>query len=269
MIRKLFIWLITVLFFCVVIIPLVWIFISSFKTNIEFFSSPYSLPNYWTLKNYINSFSREPLLLYLSNSVVVAAVSTLLNILITLPASYVFLHEFPFKKVFFVLIIFGLFVPLSAFILPYFLIVSWLGLYDSLWGLIIVYTGISAPLSFLIIHTYIQEIVNREIIEAATLDGASFHQIFIRIVAPLSKGGVATATIFSLMIAWNELLYAMILTQSESSRTIQMAIRFLVATFYADYPTAFAAIIISILPMVLIYSFLNRYIVKGLAMINK
>lgn len=261
--------LITIFCLLFIVLPLGWILISSFKNNFEFFTSPYSLPYKWSLENYITAFYQEPFLRYLFNSISIACISSIFTIVITQLASYIFLFEFPFKRLFYLLIIFGLFVPLSAFMLPYYLIVETLGLYDSIWGLILVYTGISVPLSFLIINTYMREIITKEVIEAAYIDGASFRQIFLKIVTPMSVGGMVTSLIFLIINAWNELLYALLLTQSESSRTIQVAIRFLLSTFSANYPLAFAAIIIGITPVVVAYIFLNKHIITGLAMINK
>ena len=243
--------------------------LSSFKSNRELFMSPFGLPSTWRLSNYAAVFEREPLLLYLRNSFVACAAATVLAVGMSLMASYAFLYPFPWQQACYALLMFGLFMPFSAFMLPYFLIVSWLGLYDSLWGLALVYTGISLPVSFLIVHGYMKDIVNREVLEAAFLDGASFHQTFLKIVVPLCKPGLVTSAIFVILISWNELLFASLLTQSEENRTIQLAIRFLVSTFGANYPQAFAAMIVAIVPMVLLYAVLNTHIVGGLTLTSK
>jgi raffinose/stachyose/melibiose transport system permease protein len=269
MIRKLLTGILILFFLALVIVPLLWILIASFKTNAEFFAHPFGLPSVWSLGNYVKAFSLEPLLLYLTNSITVAVVSTLLTVMVTALAAYVFLYQFPCKKWIYFLLIFGLFVPLSAFMLPYFLVVNGLGLYDTVWGLALVYAGVSMPLSFLIIHTYLKEIITQEVIEASYIDGASFFKVFSHIAAPLAKGGMITAAIFLLISSWNELLYALLLTQSEQSRTVQVAIRFFISSFAANYPLAFAAIVIAILPMIIIYIFFNNRIVSGLTLVNK
>lgn len=268
-IKRLITWLIIIFFVCIVIIPFVWILISSFKTNIEFNLFPVGLPRSWTLENYIGAFSEEPLLLYLRNSIIVAISTALFATGIALLASYVFLFKFPLKNIFFSLCIFGIFLPLGAFMLPYYIIIDWLKLYDTLWGLITVYIGMFVPISFLIINVYMKEAVPIEVIEAAVLDGASFNQIFIKISVPMSRGGVISSIILLVIISWNEVLYAMLLSATESSRTAQVAILFLNATFSANYPMSFAAMMITIFPTILIYIFLNRHIVTGLAMLNK
>jgi raffinose/stachyose/melibiose transport system permease protein len=264
--RKVITWLVILFFYSLVFIPLYWIIISSFKTNPEFFSKPFNLPSSFSLHNYKSVFYEEPMMLFLANSIIVSIVSTLAVIVIAMFSSYVFLYHIPLKKFFFYFISFGIFLPLSSFMLPYFLIINWLRLYDTVWGIALVYTGISLPLGFLIINTYMKESILQETIEAAYIDGASFHQVFFRIVAPQCKGGMMTAAVFLLLTAWNELLYALLLTQREVSRTVQVAIRFFIATFAANYPQAFAAMMIAILPMIIIYIFLNKQIVAGLGL---
>lgn len=108
--------------------------------------------------------------------------------------------------------------------------------------------------------------VNQDILQAAFVDGASFHQTFLRIVVPLCKRGMMTAAIFIMVFNWNELLFVLLLSQSESSRTIQVAIRYFLASFAADYPKAFAAVVMATIPMVIVYMIFNNKIVEGLSM---
>ncbi len=266
MIGRIFRWTALVLFLAIVLAPLLWLLLSSFKSNSEFFSNPLGAPLRWTFVNYVTVLTQAPMLLYLFNSLVVALLSTLFGALIALLASFVFLLEFPLKRLFYLLMVFGLFVPTSAFMIPYFLLVSKLGLYDSDLGIALVYVGIATPTGFLIINTYMRDAIRSELIEASCLDGASLHQSFLRIVAPISMRGVATACVFLVIMSWNELLYALLLSQGDRSRTVQVAISFLVATYAANFPNAFAAMILAMLPIVVIYIFVNKQIVSGLGM---
>jgi raffinose/stachyose/melibiose transport system permease protein len=111
-----------------------------------------------------------------------------------------------------------------------------------------------------------QDIIKTDVIEASFLDGASLFQCFSKVVAPISFRGAITAAIILVINSWNELLYALLLSQNDKSRTVQVAISSLVATYSANFPQAFAAMIIAILPMILIYIFLNKHIVAGLGM---
>ncbi len=263
-------WFLLIFYLILVIVPLFWIVSSSFKTNAEFFANPVGIPSHLNWQNFTAVLSyggstEESLMRYLINSAVITCLATIINLLLTLPASYFFLYNFPHRSSLYLFLTFGLFLPTSAFMVPYMFIVSRLGLYDSRLGIALVYAGMTMPLAFLIIQSYMKNSTPKELIEAALLDGASFHQIFFKVSIPLSRGGIITAVIFLVITFWNELLYALLLSQSEGSRTIQIAISSLISTYAANYPQAFAAITISISPIILVYVVLNKYIVSGLS----
>jgi raffinose/stachyose/melibiose transport system permease protein len=255
--------LVLIMVLALMVVPFGWLVIASFKSNIEFFSDPFGLPHTWSFDNYATVFSDEPMLLYLWHSAVAAGASTTLAVGASTMASYALLYRFRVRHATFLFLSFGLFVPVNALMTPYYFIVTDLGLYDSIWGLVLVYAGVSAPICFLIVKTYMDSIP-REILEASYVDGASFHRTFLRIVLPLSVPGMVTASVFLMIIAWNELLFANLLTQSDAARTVQVAIRFFLAAFHANYPEAFAAMIIAILPTVVAYVLLSKRIIAGL-----
>ncbi len=259
-------WVVIALFLAVVLCPLAWLLVSSLKLNSDFFTNPIGAPSPWTIGNYITVLTEQPMLLYLVNSVLVATLSTLVGAAIALPASFVFLLDFPLKRFFSSLLVFGLFVPTSAFMIPYYLLVSRLGLYNSDIGIALVYVGIATPTGFLIVSTYMRDAVRTELVEAARLDGATLWQTFLRVAAPIAMRGVVTACIFLVIISWNELLYALLLSQDDGSRTVQVAISFLVATYSANFPNAFAAMVLALIPVTVVFVFLNRRIVAGLGM---
>ncbi|MCL6442585.1 MAG: carbohydrate ABC transporter permease [Alicyclobacillus sp.] len=246
------------------IVPFLWLVLASFKTSSALFSDPFGLPHHWVLSNYVDVFRSEPMLRYLFNSIFVSVVSTVLALIIAALASYVFLFQFRFKRSFFIFCVFGIFLPINAFMAPYYFIINWLGLYDTLWGLVLVYTGTSLPLCILIVKTYMDSLP-WGVFEAAALDGCSFHGVFRRIALPLTVPGLVTASVFLMIISWNELLFANLLTQSDKARTLQVAIRFFLSGYNANYPEAFAGMIIAILPTTIAYLFLSKKIIAGIS----
>jgi raffinose/stachyose/melibiose transport system permease protein len=267
MIGRVFRWAALLLFLAVILLPLVWLLFSSFLANEEFFSRPLAFAsNRWSLDNYARVLTEQPMLLYLMNSLIVAVASTCLGTVVALLASFAFLFRFPLRRPINLLLSFGLFVPTSAFMIPYFLMISRFGLYDNLAGIALVYAGVSIPTAFLIITTHMREAVFPEFIEASLLDGASVHQVFRLVVAPIAFPGAVTAAIFLVIIGWNELLYALLLSQGDASRTVQVAISFLVATYTANFTQAFAAMILAVAPVLVIYIVLNKRILSGLGM---
>lgn len=256
-------WSVLGVFTFITLIPLIWLVVSSFKTNAELFADPFGLPAAWSFDNYVRAFEARPLPVYLKNSLLAAGGSALFIIVASLMASYVLLHRFRLSRVTFGFLMFGILLPVNALMTPIFFIVNSLGLYNSVLGLTLVYAGLFFPLGFLIVKTYM-DTTPHEILEAARIDGAGFHAIFGRIVMPLTAPGAVTAGIFLIITAFNELLFASILTVDEASQTIQVGVRYFLTTYSADYPLAFAATVISIAPTVVIYIILSDRIVAAM-----
>jgi raffinose/stachyose/melibiose transport system permease protein len=260
---RVFVWSVIGIFLVLTVVPFLWLLLSSFKTNTELFSNPFALPANWSLEFYTSAFAAHPLTIFLRNSAVTAVTSTLIAIAAATLASYALLHQFRFSRAVYVFLIFGLLLPVNAFIAPIFYIINYLGLYNTVWGVAIVYAAISFPLSFLVIKTYM-DTVPVELLEVSRLDGASYHRIFFRIVLPICVPGIVTAAIFLMITAWNELLFASILTQDERAQTIQVGIRYFLTTYSANYPQAFAATVMAIVPTVLVYIFLSDRVIEGM-----
>ncbi len=247
----------------VMLAPFLWLVLASLKTNRELLHRPFGLPVRWTWDNYATVLSKHPIPAYFLHSVIVAALSTFIALVLASLASYILTYTFRGRSGWLLLLVAGILVPTNAFMVPYYYLVQWLGFYDSLVGLSLVYAGISLPLSVLIITNYMAAIPS-ELSEAASMDGASVHRIFVQVVLPVSTPGLVTAAIFLVITAWNELLFANLLTQSEGTRTLQVAIRFFLTTFQANYPQAFAAMVIAILPTIAAYALLSEKIIGGL-----
>ncbi|MCA9911465.1 MAG: carbohydrate ABC transporter permease [Anaerolineae bacterium] len=256
-------WTAILVFLVLTVVPLGWLVISSFKTNAELFAAPFGLPSHWTLDNYLSANAAHPLFAYFRNSVLVAVLSTALSVAAAMMASYALLGRFRFRRPLTGYLVFGLFLPVNVFIVPIFFIIHSVGLYNTIWALVLVYAGISFPLCFLIIKTYM-DTIPLELIEAASIDGASFHQVFLRLIVPLCIPGMVTAAIFLIITAWNELLFASLLTQDETAQTVQVAIRYFLSTYSANYPQAFAGTVMSIVPTIVAYVLLSDRVIEGM-----
>jgi len=254
-----------ILFFAIyTLFPLLWLFITSLKTNAEYFENPFSLPAALQFSNYINAFSQANLGRMILNSITVAVVATFLNVMIAAMAAYA-ISRFRFKgrEIIFALISAGVMVPLNALMVPYFTIFSKAGLLDSLNALRILYTAIGLPISIFIIRGFMDSFPV-EIEEAAYIDGCGFFGRFFRIVFPLTKTGLVTAATFQFITCWNEFVYANLLTSSPESKTIQIGIRYFTNQFTTDYVSMYAAIIIAIIPSILGYILFQEKVMSGL-----
>lgn len=257
-------WIILGFFLFYTLFPVIWLVMSSLKTNVELMGAPLALPKKLQFQNYINAFKVSGLSTLFLNSIIVSVAATVLNVITTSMASYV-IARFNFRgnELIFTLISAGIMVPVSSLMVPVFILIKNLGLYDSKLALILTYSAMGLPLSTFIIRGFMNRIP-RELEEAGMIDGCNFYQRFFKIILPLSRSGILTASTFQFLYCWNEFIYAMLLTSSQSNRTVQVGIRFFSNQFTTDYTSMFAAITISIFPAILGYVLFQRQIISGL-----
>ncbi|WP_306205245.1 carbohydrate ABC transporter permease [Actinoplanes sp. RD1] len=256
-------WPVLGIFSVLTVVPFLWLLMSSLKTSEEIFADPFGLPGSFSLGNFTGAWEAHPLGRFLLNSVVVAVVATALIIVASLLAAYALMYRFRISRAVLAFLVFGLLLPVNALLVPIFYVINDLRLYNSVWGVALTYAGIFFPTGFLIIKGYM-DTTPEEILEAARMDGASFHRVFRSVVAPLTVPGVVTAAIFLLITTWNELLFATVLTQDEQAQTVQVGVRFFLTTYAANYPQAFAATVMSILPTILVYVVLSNRVIGGM-----
>ncbi|MCX7027481.1 MAG: carbohydrate ABC transporter permease [Spirochaetes bacterium] len=258
-------WIFLLFLLAVAIIPLLWLLLNSFKTNLELQASPFGLPSRFSFQNYRNAIALSSLPRLFINSVLVAFGTVIINILVTSMAGFVLAREtFRGQGTIHTLLTAGILIPIIAFMVPYFTLVTKLGLYDKLITLVLVYSAINIPVSIFIITAFMRAIP-KEMEEAAIIDGCGFVKRFTKIIFPLARSGIVTAGTFCFIYAWNEFIMAMLLTSSLSARTIQLGIRFFTSQYISDYTGMFAAIVLSIVPSVIIYVFLHDMIISGLS----
>ena len=264
-VAKIFKWFFIVFFLVFMLFPLVWIIISSFKSNLEFETqSPLNLPKVWHFDNYVNAVSISNLPKMFLNSVIVAVVTTALNLLVSSMAAFALSREkFRYRNAILTALLSGVLIPIIALMVPILKINTFLGITDTIWSLILTYTAINLPVSIFLIHGFMSTIP-KELEESAVIDGCTFTQRFTRIVFPISKPGLVTAGTLVFIYCWNEFTYAMILTISETCRTIQLGIRYFQTQFVIDYTGMLAAIVITMIPTVFVYIFLHEKIISGM-----
>ncbi len=257
-------WMLMLFFAFYTLFPLLWLIMSSFKTNTELFGDPFAMPAVWQIQNYVNAFKVSGLLKMMGNSVVIGGLSTVLNVLCASMLAYC-LSRFKFKgrEAIFTFFAAGILVPLNALMVPFYVIISKIGLYNTRMGLILLYSAIGIPMSTFIIRG-LMDSLSREIEEAAYIDGCGFFGRYFRIILPLSRNGLVTAATFQFLTCWNEFVFANLLTSSQNVRTIQLGIRYFTNQFSTDFVSMYAAIVISIVPSIIGYMIFQKQIVSGL-----
>ena len=230
-------WILIIFFAVYTLFPLIWLVISSLKTNFEFLAqSPFSLPAKPQWSNYINALTVAGLGRMLLNSVFVGLLATLLNVVIA---------------------------SMSAYCISRFRFRGREKLYNTYGGMILLYCAIGIPMSTFLIRG-LMDSIPMEVEEAAYIDGCGFFGRFFHILLPLSRTGIVTAATFEFLTCWNEFVFANLIVSSEKLRTIQVGIRYFTNQFSTDYVSMYAAIVISIIPSILGYILFQEQIIAGM-----
>lgn len=244
--------------------PILYIFMTSLRSQTGFFSeSPWLPPRAPTLENYTNVLTNG-FGTYVINSLFVTAISVVLILIVSLLAAYA-IARMPSRvvRIVFSLFLLGLAIPLQATIVPLYAIISGLHLYDTLYALILPYVAFGIPLSVLILVTFIRDIPS-SVYESMQLDGASHLQILRNLVLPLSRPALITVTIYECIQVWNGFLFPLVLTQSPNVRVLPLALWSFQGEFGANIPAIMAAVFLSAVPIILLYIGGRRQLLSGL-----
>ena len=247
-----------------VLFPVIWIVLSSFKPQNELFRQPLSLlPRAFTLQNYSQALSQGNFLRYFGNSLFVSVTSTLLAVLINVMAGYALAkYIFPGRDLIFTLMLSTLMIPLQVIMIPIFLQLKNFGLLNTLWGLII--PPAATPTGIFLARQYMVTLPN-SMIEAARIDGAGEATLFRRVILPLSLPIVATTTIFSFMWRWNDYLWPLIVITDNKKQTIQQALANFVGQLQINWSQLLAMTTVAIVPVVLVFLVFQQFFMTGIS----
>lgn len=260
-----FMYLVELVVILLSVFPILWVVMSAFKTNREILTSPLALPTSFSLDVFVHLFETYNFPVYFLNSLLAAGVSTLVSLLFYAMGAYVIAKfEFPGRKLLFILFTITLLVPGHSKSQPIFSLVSDLGLFDSIWGVTLVYLSAGMAMSIFVLKAGFMAIP-KSLDEAAIIDGAGFMRTFWSINLPLAKSALATAGILMFLGNWNEYYFASLLTHSDSQRTLPIALSFFTSEFSYNYTNLFAALTIVILPGILLYVFAQEQVQASVA----
>ncbi|MDI9454457.1 MAG: Trehalose transport system permease protein SugB [Spirochaetes bacterium ADurb.Bin315] len=257
-------WVLLLFLLALALLPIVWLMISSLRTNLELQTSPFGWPRQFQWVNYSKALHMASLPRLLLNSVTVAAFAVLINTLVTSMASFILAREvFKGRDLIYTIFTAGVLIPVISFMVPYFSLITKSGLYNTLTALVLVYASVNIPVSIFLVTAFMKSIP-KELEEASVIDGCGFFKRFSTIILPLSRSGIVTAATFCFIYSWNEFVMAMLLTSSIESRTVQLGIKFFTSQFITDYAGMYAAVVITIIPSVVGYVLLHNKIIGGL-----
>ena len=246
------------------LIPFVWMISSSLKLDREVFAYPMKwIPETFHWENYKLIWTRVPLVTYFGNTAFIAVVVTLLQTLTSSFAAYAFAKlTFRGRDTLFLAYIGTIAVPWQAYMLPQFIMMRSMGLYDTLWAMVVL-QAFSAFGVFLMRQFY--RGIPTELCEAARLDGLSEYGIWARIMLPLSKAAIATLVIFTFVGTWNDYMGPMIYLTRDINKTVQVGLRRFIQENSSDYHLIMAASLCSLIPVSIMFLALQRYFIEGIA----
>jgi ABC-type glycerol-3-phosphate transport system permease component len=254
----------------VFLIPFLWTIGSSFRLHSEIFQYSYPLtwrtfiPVRWTLDNYYAILVERGFLRFLFNSLFVAIVMVIISWFINSMGAYAFSRgKFRGKEYWYLLVLATMLMPLEASIIPTYMIVKDIGLYDSLWALIIPW--VVEPFGIFLLRQFI-DAIPRDLDDAASIDGCDFWQIYAHVMMPNIRPALITLALMKFIWAWGAFFWPLVITESKGKMVIQLALATLTTKEVTYWGQTFAAVILSVLPVILIFAFLQRYYVEGITM---
>jgi ABC-type glycerol-3-phosphate transport system permease component len=255
----------TLLVLVVCLFPFAWMALSSIKVIGELYTVP---PHWWpeapTLNNYWKVIFESNIPRYFVNSVVISLGSTGLALILAIFASYGFARfDFRGKAFWQAFVLIGQLLPTAAIIVPLFITLRVLGLVNTYWGLILVYTIITLPLSVWMLTSYFRAIPV-ELEEAAIIDGASRLGVLFRITLPLSIPGIVAVVVYAFVTTWNEFIFALCFATDSSVKTLPIGIAEFSTEFNTDWGAVMAASMVMTIPIALLFFTMQRLFVSGL-----
>lgn len=247
------------------ITPLVLLLVSAVRPLSDFLSNgPVSWPSEFTLANFPEAWEAGQFGTAYLNSTFLLLVKVPLGVLLAALLAYALAKlEFPFRNTILFTVVLGMTIPIYIAIVPLFTMLREVGMTDSILGIIPPYLAFGLPLEVLILQAFFRRVPN-ELIEAARIDGAGNMRIFFRIIVPLSLPSLVTVAILDGVATWNELFLALSLLSSEGKRTIPLGLLNFQGQFATNYTGLAAGILIAVVPILVLYMLLQKYIVGGL-----
>jgi N-acetylglucosamine transport system permease protein len=243
-----------------VVVPLLWVLMSSFKTSSEIFASPFALPGNWSFDNYRNAWTTAGIGSFFLNSVIVVFGALVVTMLFGAMSAYVLARfTFPGSRLLYYLMLAGLTFPVFLAIVPLFFVLRGLGLLNTLPGLIVTYAAFAFPFTVFFLYAFFRTL-SRSIAEAAAMDGAGEWRIFFQIMLPMARPGLATVAILNFVGLWNQFLLPVALNTNPENYVLTQGMASFAsqAGYSVDFGALFAAVVITVVPVLIVYLIFQR-----------
>ncbi|WP_334074244.1 MULTISPECIES: carbohydrate ABC transporter permease [Paenibacillus] len=252
-----------ILVLCLFVFPFFFLLLNSFKANTAITSNPLSFPGTLNWENYRNAFEKMNYTASFFNSLAITLLGVaLISLFAAMTAHYFVRNNTKFNQYTFMIMVAAMIIPFQAIMIPLVKIYGSLNLLDNKWSLIYMYLGFGSPLAVFIYHGFVKGIP-AELEEAALIDGCTRRQTFFRIVFPVLAPTTATISILNVLWIWNDYLLPSLILISPENRTLPLSTFNFYGTYSVDYGPLMAGLVLTVLPIMLVYLFAQRYIIQG------
>ncbi|MBU3878331.1 carbohydrate ABC transporter permease [Faecalicatena sp. AGMB00832] len=248
----------------VIIFPLYFMTVNSFKTHEEYVNNMIGIPKAFTMQNYIDAFQGKPFGQWFLNSLILTAAAAFFTGIVALLAGYAFAKmKFRGRELLFGMIVPLMSVPPVAMIIPQFRIIKIMGLVNTRISVILIYVGIMLPMTIYLMRNFMKTVPD-SLLDAAKIDGCNSKKALLFVMVPLSVPALITSSLVNIVWVWNELLISLVFLQKESLRTLMVGITLFKGRFTLNIPVIMAGLVIATVPIVIIYIFAQKYLVEGM-----
>lgn len=262
---KLIIHLFLIVGVIIMILPFVWMVLTSFKTVSESTSmNPFIIfPKEWKIENYIESIKQNNFIILYFNTFAMIILRVICSVVFSAMAAYAFARlNFPGKNFLFGLVLFQMMVPVQLFIIPQYLMVDKIGMRNTIFALL--FPGLVSAFGTFLLRQFFMGLP-KELEESARLDGCNIGQTFYKVMLPLTKSGLVALGIFTALFAFKDLMWPMIINSNADAATLSSALAKIQSAYSVNYPELMASSVLAIWPMLLIYVIFQKQFIEGIA----
>ena len=257
-------YLVLTVFMLIVLLPIWGMLMSAFRAGSQISSSPFSLPETWTLENFKQAWTVGKFNVFFKNSVIVTTAVVISSVFLSTLSGYAFGQlPMPGKKLLFPLMLIGYMVPFEAVIIPLYNWMNVLGLRNTYWALILPQVGLSVSFGTLWMSSFFEN-APKELVDASIIDGCNRWQTLWMVLWPLARPATTTLVVLIFMWTWNEFLLALVMVQTEAMRTLPVGLAFFQGKYTSNLSLMAAGAIIVALPTVIIYILFQRFFIRGM-----
>ncbi len=264
-IGRIFAYVLMILFALLTIVPLLWMFLSAFKPHAMIVRQPLLPPMTLYLENFRLAWTQGHLGIYFANSIVYAMTSTIFTVVLAISSGYALSKfSYPSGKFIYALYTLGLLITVHSVIVPLFIMETKLGIANTRFGVILPYIAFGLPFEVFLATTYVKGIPDA-MQESAIIDGATFLEVFVKIIIPVATPIISTMFIYTFLGNWNEFILVLTLTSELAIRSLPVGINSFAGGMSRDYGLQFAALVIGTIPMIIFYLIFKDKIAQGFA----